>query len=45
MVVSIGSEGATIDAGGSRREEAQVGFESEDYRVRACIIAAVTSSS
>lgn len=30
MIVNIGSEGTTIDASGSGREEAEVGFDGED---------------
>lgn len=38
--MSIGSEGAAIDAGGSGGEETKVRFESEDDGVRTCIAAA-----
>lgn len=37
MIMHVGSKRATIDAGGSRGEEAEVGLLSEDDRIRAGI--------
>lgn len=37
MIVCIGGERAAIDASRSRRKQAEVGFESEDHRIRTSI--------